>query len=206
MSATATFVLRFVELVGGHGVIDVVGRRRCTGATGESGEEVVLDPKHPRRCQGSDVIGGVVAVEQAGASCHGAGRQVFGELAARCGGGDDARAGDDCLGLPADVGVVPAGASGAEPGDDQFGGGVAVELPDAEPGGGGDRGGGRGSRGVQFVDPADRGCAVVGSPCRGGRRPSAPVSRRRRGPVPRGGRAARRFVAVMLRAICAARC
>jgi hypothetical protein len=96
-------------------------------------DDVGLDLEDLWRAERADVLGHIAPVQQWDAPVGGAGGDVFGELDADRGVCDQAGLGDENLGRPMDGGAVPGRPLRPENGDDQLGGGFAVDPPRPRP-------------------------------------------------------------------------
>jgi hypothetical protein len=78
------------------------------------------------------VLGDVTSVQQRHAPCPGTAGDVFDQLVPDRSFGDDPDGGDQSFGLATDVGCVPRRPLGAEPGEHEVGGDLAVDPTDLE--------------------------------------------------------------------------
>ena len=110
---------------------DRVGHR-LRGARGDGVDQVGFDGEYPLGRQAADVLGDVASVQQRHAPCPGTLGDVLDQLVPDRSFGDDADGGDQSFDLATDVGCVPRRPLGAEPGEHEVGGDVAVEPADLE--------------------------------------------------------------------------
>ena len=108
---------------------DRVSDRPC-GACSDAVDQVGFDGEDPFGRQAADVLGDVVAFQQRHASCQRTVGDVLDQLVPDGSLGDDADGGDQSFDLAADVGCVPRRPLGAEPGEHEVGGDVAVDPAD----------------------------------------------------------------------------
>jgi hypothetical protein len=105
---------------------------RSRGAGGDAVDQVRFHAEHTHGRQAADVLGDVASFQQRHASCSGTVSDVLDQLVPDGSLGDNADGGDQSFDLTADVGCVPCRPPGAESGEHEVGGDVAVDPADLE--------------------------------------------------------------------------
>lgn len=122
--------LALVELSSGDDGADLGWRPWVLGSRDQAGDDVGLDGEDVTRGERADVVGYVVALQERARRCDRASGEVLPQFASYGAVDDHTDVGDDPFALSAEVGGVPAGASGSEPRQREFGHGVAVDPGD----------------------------------------------------------------------------